>query len=220
MPTIGHDITKFNMHVKDLLRQLTARGETTQDLLVNLFKGYAATSDQAFVRYIEKKEEEYDDGYNITSNELMQLASNKFKVLTENGKWNAPSKEEQKIIALEAKFSKWYSKKKSSKERDNVKTSNSKRKPKPTWMTTKPDDISETKEMNGKTYYWCERHNVYALHKPQDCYDLKGKAPDRKVRIKDERKPELISSTATMEEDEDYDSSSTSSNEYQLNTTS
>ena len=75
MPTIGHDITKFNMYVKDLLRQLTARGETTQDLLVNLFKGYAATSDQVFVRYIEKKEEEYDDGYKMTSNELMKLAS-------------------------------------------------------------------------------------------------------------------------------------------------
>jgi len=36
--TIGCDISKFNAYVKDLIDSLTARGETTQDLLANLFK--------------------------------------------------------------------------------------------------------------------------------------------------------------------------------------
>ena len=83
LPTIGHDISKMNMHVKELIQKLTARGQTTQDLLVNLFKGYSAASDDVFTRYIEKKEEEYDDGTNITPNEHMQLAANKYKTLRE-----------------------------------------------------------------------------------------------------------------------------------------
>jgi len=36
--TIGCDITKFNAYIKDLIDSLMARGETTHDLLANLFK--------------------------------------------------------------------------------------------------------------------------------------------------------------------------------------
>jgi len=36
--TIGCDISKFNAYVKDLIDSLTARGETTQDLLANLLE--------------------------------------------------------------------------------------------------------------------------------------------------------------------------------------
>ena len=39
MLKIGGDITKFNTYVKELIDQLTARGATTTDLLINLFKG-------------------------------------------------------------------------------------------------------------------------------------------------------------------------------------
>lgn len=52
LPSIGHDISKMNCYVKDLIRQLNARGETTTDLLIKLFKGYNASSDGDFVRYI------------------------------------------------------------------------------------------------------------------------------------------------------------------------
>ncbi len=43
--TIRCDITKFNAYVKDLIDSLTDRGETTNDLLSNLFKVYKAVSD-------------------------------------------------------------------------------------------------------------------------------------------------------------------------------
>ena len=47
---IDNDIIKFNKYVKVLAHNLHARGETTNDLLANLFKAYAACSDQTFVR--------------------------------------------------------------------------------------------------------------------------------------------------------------------------
>jgi hypothetical protein len=46
--TIRCNITKFNGHVKLLTDQLAARGQTTNDLLVFLFKGCGAVPDMEF----------------------------------------------------------------------------------------------------------------------------------------------------------------------------
>ena len=50
------------MYVKNLVDQLQARGQYTNDLLVNLFKGYLSATDRSFTTYIEKKLEAYDEG--------------------------------------------------------------------------------------------------------------------------------------------------------------
>jgi hypothetical protein len=75
----GNDIDKFNKYVQSLLEALNARGETTTDLLTNLFKGNAACSDKTFVRYIADKQEDYEEGKTMDATELMVLAENKFK---------------------------------------------------------------------------------------------------------------------------------------------
>ena len=49
---IENDINKFHKYVKVLIDNLHAKGETTHDLLANLFKAYAAYSDQTFVKYM------------------------------------------------------------------------------------------------------------------------------------------------------------------------
>ena len=104
MPTIGNDIPLFNMYVKTLVSDLAARGQVTTDLLVNLFKGYNEVNDKNFLRYIQAKEDEYDDGTNINANTLMIQCANKYKILVECGLWNSPSAEEEKILALETKL--------------------------------------------------------------------------------------------------------------------
>jgi hypothetical protein len=38
------------------------RGETSNDLLANLFKGYGAAMDKIFVDYISRKKERYEEG--------------------------------------------------------------------------------------------------------------------------------------------------------------
>ena len=62
LPLIDYDIGKMNLHVQSLIEALNARGETTTDLLTNLFKGYKAAKDEKFIKYIEKKEEYYEEG--------------------------------------------------------------------------------------------------------------------------------------------------------------
>ena len=95
MGTVNSNIELFNMHVKNSREGLIARGETVDDLIMKLFKGYKATSDTKFVEYIDKKEEAYLDGKDFEPDELMQVALNKYILRKENGEWGAPLAEQE-----------------------------------------------------------------------------------------------------------------------------
>ena len=60
---------------------LKARGEQMYDIMINLFKEYQVSSDGEFVRYINIKQDQYNDGYNISPDKLMTSALNKFKIM-------------------------------------------------------------------------------------------------------------------------------------------
>ena len=107
---IDSDITKFNQHVKSLWN------ETTNDLLTNLFKEYLAASDKQFVEYIKKKKDEYEEGTDLSTDWLMTLAENKYKILIQNKEWKAPSPEEVQILALKAEIE---SMKRNRRKKDN-----------------------------------------------------------------------------------------------------
>ena len=66
--------------------------------------GYKAASDKKFVECIEHKEEAYEDGEDMTPTILMHLTSNKYKTYKVWQVWNAPTEEDDNIIALEAEL--------------------------------------------------------------------------------------------------------------------
>jgi hypothetical protein len=101
--TVDSDIGKFNQYVKLLIQSLTARNQKTSDLLINLFKGYGAVSDEVFRAWLMRKQDDHEEGEEMTPDELMIAAKNKYDTMVEKGTWNAPTAEE-KIVALEAKF--------------------------------------------------------------------------------------------------------------------
>ena len=68
---------------------LKARGERTDDLMINLFKAYHVASYIEFVIYIKTKRDQYNDGYNISPDELMTSALNKFEILIKENKWKS-----------------------------------------------------------------------------------------------------------------------------------
>jgi predicted Mrr-cat superfamily restriction endonuclease len=74
MSTINSDIGKFNTYVKLLVQSLTARNQTTSDLLINLFKGYGAVSDEVFRAWLTRKQDDHEEGTPITPDELMLAA--------------------------------------------------------------------------------------------------------------------------------------------------
>jgi len=187
LPMIDYDIGKMNLHVQSLLEALNARGETTTDLLTNLFKGYKAARDEKFVEYIEKKEEYYEEGNDLGANELMSLAKTKWSIRKQKHLWNAPSQQEEKILALEAKVKKLES------QRSNKKTQNftsnkggaltstlssqsqsqgdatSSRTYDP-WMFVPPEDgETQPKIVATKPFWWCTKHNKWCRHTTEKC---------------------------------------------------
>jgi hypothetical protein len=186
--TINSDITKFNQYVYLLVNALKARNKTTDDLLINLFKGYLCASDKTFVAYIQRKQEKYEDEEQeeeLTPPVLMNAANTKYKILKEKGVWNAPSEEEEKILALEAKVSK-LEKKKSPRAPKNDDRSNERERrktvsKKPKELLTPPMEAELRKpiQWNNRTWYWCHADTggkcpgVWRCHKPEKC---EGKA--------------------------------------------
>ncbi len=198
MVKVDSDIKKFNDHVNDLVDSLSARGEATHDLLINLFKGYKACEDKEFVAFIKRKEDAYEDNHSnqtITPESLMESAKDKFDTLMTKGEWKAQTEEQKKIVALEAKVqtltrnigknkgTKGDSDKDKGKGKGKGKDGEKKKKKqeKPKWMTVPPkDDDSKTKTVDGKSYHWCPNHEAWTRHKPSECQGKGFKKPEPK----------------------------------------
>jgi hypothetical protein len=69
--TVNSDIGKFNQYVKLLVQSLTVRNQSTSNLLINLFKGYLAVSDEVFRAWLSRKQDDHEEGEEITPAELM-----------------------------------------------------------------------------------------------------------------------------------------------------
>ena len=186
--TVDSDIGKFNQYVKLLIQSLTARNQKTSDLLINLFKGYGAVSDEVFRAWLMHKQDDHEEGEEMTPDELMIAAKNKYDTMVEKGTWNAPTAEE-KIVALEAKFNSTMkslnkkvtfdsSKKKQGSKSGGDKLSSKKKEgdhPKK-WKAPKQGEKKEV-EFKGHTWYWCGKDTggkceKWRAHKPKECKGL------------------------------------------------
>lgn len=185
--SINSDITKFNQYVLLMLGALKARGQTTQDLLVNLFKGYACASDKAFVKYITWRQERYEDGESLTPTALMNAANEKYKTLVEKKEWNAPSTEQQQILALEARLKKYEKSQQNKKGGKNLngkggakKKGKDDKSPKPKALSKTPGPNDPTEIMWGNTkWHWCApatggKCNKWRTHEPSKCRTNSG----------------------------------------------
>jgi len=216
------------MYVKNLVDQLRARGEYTNDLLINLFKGYLSATDKSFTTYIEKKLEAYEEGQDMTADQLMLWARNKYDLLRDKGMWNAPTEQEEKIIALQAQvkeMAKKLSDKKSKHTSNSTKSSSktdssvagkkkrSKRPEKPAWFTEKPNDVHKKRTWNNREWNWCGiatggSCESYVIHTPQDCKGLKrtSNAPKERTHKKPKVKAnEALTSTDTAQDHQPFD---------------
>ena len=177
------DIEAFNDYVLGLVSKLHARGEQTQDLLVNLFKGYKACKDAEFVDYIKKKEDLYEEGGQVSYQQLMDWSVNKYKTRKESEQWCQRTTEEETIIALQAQVNNLMVQKKPSYTagkpygggkkdyKQGFKNNKGKGKPRagdyPAWMVVPPKaGEKQYQKVQGKDYHWCPNHNRWTRHRP------------------------------------------------------
>jgi len=183
---IDSDITKFNEYVEQNLAALTARGEKTTDLLVYLWKAYKNVSDANFADYMKRSHETYEmSSEELSPKALMDMASNKYKLMKENGTWNEPSETQKKIIALEAEVATLKRKKplqgqnhkaQGKTKKVTFKSPFSKKKSeRPEAMRSKPSNLTQVVHWKGKPWYYCCKENcgkcdgAWRAHKPSDC---------------------------------------------------
>ena len=146
-------------------------------MLINLFSAYGAVPDKKFVEQIERQKDKFDDGEDVTVKTLMQVALIRYKDRKRSGLWQAPSAEEEQIIALTAQVKGLQTKKhgarsKSTREKklESTKTPRRNDDPKYAWklVAPKPGEPT-TKEWNKKTYHFCTNHKAWCLHNQTDC---------------------------------------------------
>ena len=232
MGTINSDIEKFNAHVMMLVEGLRARGEKSDDLLNHLFKAYDTVDDQDFARYVKRLNDRYiEEDEDFTPETLMGYASNKYKTLVLQGKWNAPSPEQEQIQALQAKLQKMEKARRVGTQRQSGKSdgkgngkgkggkSGNKRdrgakKELPRWMYQRPKDseLKKPKMYDGKPWYYCSPETggkcdcMYRRHKPADCKGTGGANPQKSGNKGDEPSPKKIKveqALASLEIDDD-----------------
>ena len=214
MTTIKDDIEKFNQYVRQQRQNLIARGQRSDDLLVNIFKGYLSCSDKNFVEYICRKKDLYEEGGIVTVDSLMHDALNKYKNIKLENKWNSLSPEQEKILTLTAKFEelkdknlklsksllngkKYNPKNQNFKKKKSVNKKNKKEKDY-TWKKVPPNEgAPETIQRDNKTYHWCPEHLAWCIHKPEEC-ELK-KQREEKSKTNTEHTSTYQTKSSTLE---------------------
>ena len=190
MAEVESDITQFNSSVTAWEQSLHARDEEVKstDLLINLFRAYQACQDKEFQNWAKLKQDEYNEGKDITAKGLMELAENKYKNMVNDGVWKAPTQEQETIVNLTAQVAQLQKKvkaaartqtraRKGDKQQDDKDKDKSgkpdkekKKREYPAWKKVAPKDGEpNTKVVNGRTYHWCKHHQLWTSHKESEC---------------------------------------------------
>ena len=198
-----NNITKFNEYVNDQLNTLATRGETSSDIVINLLTGYLACSDRKFTEYIEKWKDEYEEGENVSHQDLMRKAERKYQARMMKGEWNALSQEQEEIIALKARLASInipksqgeHFKKRNGTPQHNKKPDqhprNMKKKQhkktfqgKQSWRNIKPlPHEPKTKMVDGSNWHYCEHHQAWGRHSTENCIQKPNKQPSHNTNI-------------------------------------
>ena len=180
---LNSDVHEINKWINNQVESLTSRGETSNDLMTNIFKAYAVVQDKEFVRYVADLKTQYEDGrIDMDADKLMMMGHQKFKNLGLAEVWEAPVDDKKDIVALTT-----------TEELTALKTTveelkvllASKKKPstgdkdKWAWKSIAPQASQpKTKQVNAKVYHWCPNHVKWCIHTPAECKGLTGNKND------------------------------------------
>jgi hypothetical protein len=188
-------ISKFNEYVNQQLETLAAAGETTSELITNLFKGYARSKDKKFRNWIEiKKLAYFDESFYIHPNgkDFMALAEKHYQDSVTAKEWMKPDDDQKTILALQTKITEVEASAAKQLRRSNETRGGKRRQEASGWEWKRIPPRSgepKTKKFKGKTYHWCTNHNLWCLHKPSECKlkSTKEEKPKSKGKNKEDK---------------------------------
>ena len=105
MVELNSDVREFNKYVSELKLKLAQHGTKSDDLLINLFRGYKAARDNNFNKFILDLERDYLYGEkDLSADELMSKALTAFQVEKDRDTWGALTEDQQMIVAMQAQI--------------------------------------------------------------------------------------------------------------------
>jgi hypothetical protein len=217
MTELDSNVEAFNVYVKAQLKNLSARGETSNDVLVNLFKGYKVANDVEFLDFIRRKENEYEEGHDVNANILISDTTTKYKARTMNHKWAAPTKEQGQILALTAQIERLQSARKPDKSKQHQRASRTMPKrdsdaPKDNkwaWKDILPKEGEPTtKTFVGKNYHVDRKFHPkqWVCHTSEECSKNPANADGNEPTSNKKRLKAAKLSAAILEEEDGDDS--------------
>ena len=210
MVKANYDIEKFNRYVKGQREALTSRGESPAGLISNIFTAYEIVKDPVFKAYMTTQQDAYVDGkVDITEDELMELALNKYKILLESEKWNAPSDQDSQIIALTAEIDALKHRESNANTNASKKAGNNRQnKSGNAWKKVCPEKGDPTKKtVKNTTYNWCVHHKYWTIHSSADCRGIQGAPPTTSKKAATSNKTLQAESAIvpSLSEDDDWE---------------
>jgi hypothetical protein len=186
MEEVKYDILAFNTKVRLLLNQYVANTGQEFDrtiLITSLFEAYKLPTNQEFNTFIVRKEQ--DHNFNIaiiTADVLMESALKLYQTKSVDGSWDKLSSDQKQAINLMAQFNSFKAKypptaNKVQNSKNNSKTNQTTAEERmkkkydeaPDWKKKKPEDINAPHIEDGKTYHWCTKHQMFTMHKSEEC---------------------------------------------------
>lgn len=192
------DVKNFEYSVKEMLTEfenlcteveVRLKGHITEDEKISaLWKALESMKDEHFSRIVSDEKRAYrrqPKANRKKNSELIELFKREQTDLEADGKWNRPNKDQQ-ILALTSILQSVITQV-NNVHRDQTGSTNdsgssgsdpSKKRRKniiPAWKWERKDDET-SREVGGKTYYWCEHHTnletgsqgMWTLHKQED----------------------------------------------------
>jgi hypothetical protein len=158
LTTDNSNISDFNEYIHNQMAALSAQGETTHDLLNNLFKAYAR-ADWERNRCVYEPEI------------LMNECHDEYNRLLLLSRWGVCTKQEEHIITVRAEIEHLKAAhKKAPKFPKGPSKPTDKFSGKWKWKMDPPNKGEPLKkEFEGKQYHWCPGHQFWTMHSPTDC---------------------------------------------------
>jgi hypothetical protein len=181
------DILAFNTKVRLLLNQYVANTGQEYDraiLITALFEAYKIPTNQEFINFIVRTEQDHNFNTKIvTADELMESSLKLYQNKTVDGSWDKLTSDQKQAINLMAQFNSFKTKMNPSRVQGAAKSNQSQgnqQQPNedsmkkkylsaPDWKKKKPSDVNAPYIKDGKTYYWCNKHEMFTMHKAAEC---------------------------------------------------
>ena len=203
--TNGSDLVAFNAYVQSQVDGLKARGHTTSDLVVNLFKGYKAVEDDKFKVYLQGIENGHEDGSaEVDAPTLMLRAVNFYKTRLTRNEWEQPTEQQREVLALQTQVESLKKQQKRTKNKDypdgkrqaKQEGGSASKPPKPNWLRNNvpPKEGAERRfrVWNNAKWWWCGPNTGgncgggWRTHQPSECRTKKRETNPSASKKKEE----------------------------------